>query len=228
MTMWETWNKNYPEKFGQALRSLSYGRSRAGAGGEVKVDEKPQSPSEQYLTKDVRQRGQWIWFTCDRRYWHELEFLSSISQLCGATIFWISGFSGISQLNEALSKHTAALDCVYWLPQVVGGSGFILSGYVGYIHRNDIHICPAEHLLYSLLLMLNAQEKWYIPSLLSLPWHIGCMSIPPSPVFLCHDHSPAFSLELAWWNWVYNVRCFWLLHTPLGTIPKYALHLLGR
>lgn len=44
------------------------------------------------------------------------------------------------------------LDGVYWVPQMVGGSGFIISG---------------------LLYMLETQPNWYSPAWEVLGWHIG-------------------------------------------------------
>ncbi|KAJ8454894.1 hypothetical protein ONZ51_g12764 [Trametes cubensis] len=46
----------------------------------------------------------------------------------------------------------AVTDVFFWTPQVVGGSGFIIS---------------------SLLLMIEVQKKWWLPNLRSLGWHIG-------------------------------------------------------
>jgi len=41
---------------------------------------------------------------------------------------------------------------VFWVPQVVGGTGFIVSG---------------------LMFMVEVQDKWYKPALGRLGWHIG-------------------------------------------------------
>jgi hypothetical protein len=58
-------------------------------------------------------------------------------QLIGATIFWISGFTALPPIYNALSM--PVMNGVYWVPQVVGGTGFIVSG---------------------LLFMVEVQEKW--------------------------------------------------------------------
>ncbi|GJJ15813.1 hypothetical protein Clacol_010091 [Clathrus columnatus] len=142
ITMFAVWNPGNSAGFGRALRTSFSSRNR----------KRNMAQKTNENSTDSNSQGNWVWFSCDRRYWHDLEFLGAFTQLCGATIFWISGISGISQLNEALSKHTASLDVVYWLPQVVGGSGFIFS---------------------SLFLMINAQRKWYIPAFSSLAWHSG-------------------------------------------------------
>lgn len=79
-------------------------------------------------------RAAWQWFPSlhDLRthYLFELGFLASAAQLIGATIFWISGFTALPGVYEDLSR--AAKNGVYWAPQVVGGTFFIISGYVNY------------------------------------------------------------------------------------------------
>lgn len=44
----------------------------------------------------------------------------------------------------------------FWTPQVVGGTGFIIS---------------------SLLLMVECQRKWWLPNLRSLGWYIGAWNL---------------------------------------------------
>ncbi|KAF8590093.1 hypothetical protein K439DRAFT_1628306 [Ramaria rubella] len=100
----------------------------------------------------IQRNTTWIWFSTSSKFWHEIGFIASFCQFCGATIFWISGFSGLNQILTVLERHTAALDGAFWVPQVVGGSGFIIS---------------------SALYMLETQTKWYKPAWKSLGWHIG-------------------------------------------------------
>ncbi|KAH7317161.1 hypothetical protein B0I35DRAFT_434666 [Stachybotrys elegans] len=97
---------------------------------------------------------QWLWLPT----WHELRthylrdigFLACFSQLIGATIFWISGITAIPPILNGFS--VPAENGLYWLPQVVGGTGFIVS---------------------SLLFMLEVQPRWYIPAPSVLGWHVG-------------------------------------------------------
>lgn len=92
----------------------------------------------------------WVWFSLDTKYFHELGFLGAFFQFCGATIFWISGygfwkhpsirsrgllihssrFTAIPTILSALENNTAALNGAFWSPQVIGGSGFIISSWV--------------------------------------------------------------------------------------------------
>lgn len=96
----------------------------------------------------------WSWWpTWDEltgHYFREVGFLASLAQTVGATIFWISGFTALAPINSALSVPVA--NGVYWLPQVVGGTGFVVS---------------------SLLYMYEVQDKWYRPTPELLGWHVG-------------------------------------------------------
>ncbi|RDW91343.1 hypothetical protein BP5796_02508 [Coleophoma crateriformis] len=67
----------------------------------------------------------------------------------------ISGFTALPKIQEALST-PPALNGAYWAPQVVGGSGFIISG---------------------VLFMLETQQKWYLPAYTVLGWHIGAWNL---------------------------------------------------
>ncbi|RHZ53277.1 hypothetical protein CDV55_101015 [Aspergillus turcosus] len=83
-------------------------------------------------------------------YLHEIGFWASFVQLVGATIFWIAGFTGLPGISNHMSQ--AVTNGVYWVPQIVGGTCFILSG---------------------LLFALETQSKWYIPAIHLLGWHVG-------------------------------------------------------
>lgn len=95
---------------------------------------------------------QWwpTWQDLKLHYFKELGFLAGASQLFGATIFWISGFTALPGINNKVPQRV--LNGVFWVPQIVGGSGFVVS---------------------SLLYMLEAQKKWYQPAVLSIGWQIG-------------------------------------------------------
>ncbi|KAI1752240.1 hypothetical protein F4782DRAFT_502582 [Xylaria castorea] len=90
------------------------------------------------------------WYELKTHYFREIGFLASLAQFIGASVFWISGFTALPSINGHLS--TSVSNGVYWLPQVVGGVGFIVSG---------------------LLFMLETQKTWYTPAFNVLGWHIG-------------------------------------------------------
>ena len=79
----------------------------------------------------VEQGRSWVWFPSAHdlgvHYLRELGFLASFAQFYGATIFWISGFTALPGINNKMSQ--GLLDGIYWAPQILGGTGFILSGY---------------------------------------------------------------------------------------------------
>ncbi|KAK9355636.1 hypothetical protein V1523DRAFT_47655 [Lipomyces doorenjongii] len=109
-------------------------------------------------TRDSPAPQSWQWLPSfhDLRthFLHELGFLASLSQLIGATIFWISGFTALPGINNKMSQ--GVLDGIYWTPQIVGGTGFIVS---------------------SALFMLETQQNWYTPAPRSLGWHIGLWNL---------------------------------------------------
>lgn len=99
-------------------------------------------------------RRRWSWwptgYELRTHYLREIGFLAALVQMLAATIFWIAGIVGMPGILAVLS--VPATNGIYWLPQVVGGSGFIIS---------------------AALLMLETQSKWWKPNLNSLGWHIG-------------------------------------------------------
>ena len=141
--------------------------------------------------------SKWMWWSTDRKYWHELGFVAGFAQLCGATIFWISGFTGISEIISVLQRDRGALVGAFWVPQVVGGTGFIISSYVSSILAiRHCNIVSAP--LYRTLYMLEAQKKWYIPAFTRLGWHVGC-EYPPLIISLV---SPFSHLPFTVWNFI--------------------------
>ena len=60
-----------------------------------------------------------------------------------------SRFTGISSINKTLS--VAALDVIYWTPQVVGASGFVIAALLG---------------------LYESQRRWYIPDIADISWLI--------------------------------------------------------
>ena len=90
------------------------------------------------------------WYELKTHYFRDIGFLACLSQMIGATIFWIAGITSLPPILNSLS--TEAMNGAYWAPQVIGGTGFIVSG---------------------TLFMIEVQPKWYIPAPDVLGWHIG-------------------------------------------------------
>ncbi|KAE8442812.1 hypothetical protein EG329_002845 [Mollisiaceae sp. DMI_Dod_QoI] len=107
-------------------------------------------------SKDARTWTWWpSWYELRTHYFKEVGFLACLSQMIGATVFWISGFTALPPIYSRLTS-TASQNGAYWLPQVIGGTGFIISG---------------------TLFMLETQQKWYLPAWKVLGWHIGAWNL---------------------------------------------------
>lgn len=94
------------------------------------------------------------WYELKTHYLRDIGFLACLSQMIGATIFWIAGITSLPPILKGLSK--GAENGVYLVPQVIGGTGFIVSG---------------------ALFMLEVQPRWYIPAPGVLGWHIGLWNL---------------------------------------------------
>ncbi|KAK9769534.1 putative Integral membrane protein [Seiridium cardinale] len=157
LLMFEAVNENRTDCFGWALEEALESR------GSVQLRPNPASCSHHHVEKrsfitrkdssgDTTRSWEW-WPTAKElrtHYFREIGFLACFSQFIGATIFWIAGLTGLPPIYDALSVPVA--NGIYWLPQVVGGSGFIISGW---------------------LFMLETQPNWYTPAFGTLGWHIG-------------------------------------------------------
>lgn len=157
LLMFEAVNENRTQCFGWALeQALESGES-------VLLRPDPDGCEHHHSDRRsfiMRQNGEgetdrsWEWWPTweelRSHYFREIGFLACFSQFVGATIFWIAGLTGLPPIYDALSVPVA--NGIYWLPQVVGGTGFIISGY---------------------LFMLETQSNWYTPALGTLGWHIG-------------------------------------------------------
>jgi hypothetical protein len=131
------------------------------------------------VSKDATdsQNRSWVWFPSPQElrahYLHSLGFLASLSQLCGASIFWVAGLTALPGIYERMSRPVAI--AFYWTPQVLGGLGFIVSG---------------------TLFMLETQSRWWRPAPRSLGWWIGAWNLVGGVGFtIC----PAFGFDSSSW-----------------------------
>jgi hypothetical protein len=149
---------------------------------------------EGLATSDSERTFKWLPSLEELRthYLHELGFLASVIQFIGASIFWIAGLTGLPGIINHLS--TGVADGVFWVPQIVGGSCFVISG---------------------LLFTIETQPKWYIPAPRVLGWHIGTWNFIGGIGFtLCGALGPgaansgvAYQSSLAtfWGSWAFLV-----------------------
>lgn len=86
----------------------------------------PRHSSTDAETASVQNGDQqeWRWFGAR---WSEIGFVASTTQFVGATIFWISTITGIPGVINM--DNTGLVDGIYWTPQVIGGSGFMIARY---------------------------------------------------------------------------------------------------
>ncbi|KAK7558044.1 integral membrane protein [Phyllosticta citricarpa] len=131
----------------------------------------------------------WCWFPSYTQlrthYAYELGFWACLIQLVAATIFWIAGFAALPGIYNHMAD--GLIDGVYWTPQVVGGLGFIVSGF---------------------LFMLETQTHWLKPALGQLGWHFGAWNMLGGVGFTL---SPAFGYDMAATWAQYQAACstFW-------------------
>jgi len=77
---------------------------------------------------DTGGEQEWKWIGAR---WREIGFLASVIQYFAATVFWIStvtGIPGVIDMNDL-----GLTDGIFWVPQVIGGSGFVISRYLARI-----------------------------------------------------------------------------------------------
>ncbi|KAF2033610.1 hypothetical protein EK21DRAFT_58222 [Setomelanomma holmii] len=204
LLMAEAVNENRSGCFGWALaRSLSYDkedgavsvkpekascthhhsnkRNLVGKGGSHSTEAAVKSGAQ----SDTRT---WVWWPCTEElrthYLHSLGFLASLSQLIGASIFWISGLTALPGIYDRMSRPITIV--FYWTPQVLGGLGFIISG---------------------TLFMVETQTKWWKPAPKTLGWWIGAWNLIGGIGFtIC----PAFGYdEQSWAQYQACLSTFW-------------------
>jgi len=147
--------------------------------GDTQSTGKPQTIIEQKSHPAANGPAERTWTWCPTmeelkiHYIHELGFIACLAQMIGATIFWIAGFTALPGiLNHMSSGLTVG---VYWVPQIVGGSGFIASG---------------------ALFMIETQSHWYTPAPRALGWWIGLFNLIGGVGFaIC----PCFGLSSRHW-----------------------------
>lgn len=166
LLMLEAVNENRADCFGWAVEESVDGmlhlthadnckHAHAQKGTFVKQSSKTLDNNTTESTGNDRMWSWWpTWYELRSHYFFDIGFLACSSQTFGATVFWISGFTALPPILNNLS--TPAENGVYWLPQVIGGTGFIVS---------------------STLFMVEVQPRWYIPAPGVLGWHIGLWNL---------------------------------------------------
>lgn len=96
----------------------------------------------------------WIWWPSSydfrTHYRHDIGFLASLILMLGATVFWVSGCTALPGIFDRMTR--GEMVAFYWTPQVLGGIGFVVSGW---------------------LFMVETQTSWWQPAFGVLGWHVG-------------------------------------------------------
>lgn len=130
------------------------------------------------------------WHDLTHRYVYELGFLAAAAQLFGATVFGVAGITALPGIQDHLAPTQWRLNAAYWIPQVVGGSGFVVSG---------------------LLYMLETQERWWKPAPQILGWHIAFWNLIGAFGFtLCGALGMAYRSSGA--QYQASLATFWYVH----------------
>ncbi|ATY61438.1 integral membrane [Cordyceps militaris] len=147
------------------------------------------------------------WQDLRHRYLYELGFLAGAAQLIGATIFGVAGFTALPGIAEHLTPQWR-LNAAYWIPQVVGGCGFVVSG---------------------LLYMLETQDRWWRPAPRLLGWHIAFWNLIGAVGFtLCGALGMAYgstgaqyqaALATFWGSWAFLIGSYLQLYESLNKHP---------
>ncbi|OAA76199.1 integral membrane protein [Akanthomyces lecanii RCEF 1005] len=160
------------------------------------------SPQQQQKNHETTNQRRWMW----RPSWHELThhyiyelgFLAGAAQLFGATVFGVAGITALPGIMGHLTPQWR-LNAAYWIPQVVGGSGFVVSG---------------------LLYMLETQERWWKPAPRLLGWHIALWNLVGAFGFtLCGALGMAYGNSGAQYQASLATFCYLQLYESLSKHP---------
>ncbi|SMQ48316.1 unnamed protein product [Zymoseptoria tritici ST99CH_3D7] len=101
-----------------------------------------------------RRRKRWVWWPSPEalRMHHSrsIGFLASLILFVSATIFFISGFTSLPGIINTMNRTETCI--LYWVPQLIGGVGFVVSGW---------------------MFMIETQQHWWKPAVDVLGWHVG-------------------------------------------------------
>ena len=154
----ETRNGSSPKVVPKDLACTHHHQNKRNLVGEPHQTHRDTSSTPISDKQQPSKNDSWVWcpswVELKTHYFHELGFIASLSQLFGATVFWISGFTALPGILNVLSPGLS--DGIFWTPQIIGGTGFIVSGW---------------------LFMTENQKHWWLPAPTVLGWHIGAWNL---------------------------------------------------
>lgn len=124
----------------------------------------------------------WVWIPTVRNlrehYCRDIGFLACLSMLVGVIIFWIPGLTSLPPIYSALDTE-AELYAAYWVPLLLGGICFVLSG---------------------ILFTIETQARWWCPAPSALGWHVSVWTLIGAIGFLLY---PVFGMA----HNIYQASC---------------------
>lgn len=120
------------------------------------------------MRSSTKDENSWVWIPS----WHDLRehylrdigFLACFSMLVGVIVFWIAGVSSLPPIYSALNTK-AKLYGAYWIPLLLGGVCFVVSG---------------------VLFTLETQAQWWCPAPAALGWHVSVWTLVGAVGFLLY------------------------------------------
>ncbi|MCJ1414453.1 hypothetical protein MMC32_000779 [Xylographa parallela] len=215
---------------GAGVKGGKGGAAAAGSSASS-VEAEAHGQADKAAWEDAREGRSWQWFPSRHEltthYLRDIGFLACLAQMFGASVFWISGFTALPGVNNKLSQ--GLLDGIYWTPQVVGGMGFVVSGWVVEPSSKPTRFISLLTGTPSTLFMLETQKRWYIPALNVLGWHIGfwnligaigfTLSGALGPDYLNSGAQYQAGLATFWGSWAFLIGSLIQWYECLDTHP---------
>ncbi|GHJ84515.1 hypothetical protein NliqN6_0917 [Naganishia liquefaciens] len=197
----EALNRGRETNFGSSLYSFVHSKAdselhqkhrRSMSEKTVSPDGVEEAGDERWLD-DTTSEKKFVWW--GKGLWHDIGYDAAYIQLWAATVFWVATITGLPGVIKGFPDNpsVAITDVFYWTPQVVGGSGFMLS---------------------AILLMLEVQTRWWKPALSDIGWHIGFWNLVGAVGFMicgAFGYSPLerwvtqSGLSTFWGSWAFLI-----------------------
>lgn len=206
----EAGNRGKHSDFGSSLDRVLFGLESAKSERSLSRDESPSASEKGDLEKhsSFDPNPDWEWLPKMRL--HEFGYMAALVQMFAATIFWVSTLTGLPGVIPGLADGEGSLaivDVFFWLPQVIGGTGFVIS---------------------SLLLMVEVQPKWWKLKPFALGWQIGVWNLVGALGFLLcgalglSSSSKAIwqsDLSTFWGGWAFLIGSTFQMYEACSAIP---------
>ncbi|KAI0268864.1 hypothetical protein BC834DRAFT_867615 [Gloeopeniophorella convolvens] len=181
----EAINSGHEKLFAKAIWGVIGWRHRHPSKGSDTLPADPEKDADS-STSSEEVRFRW-WGMGD---WREIAVSAAAIQLFSASIFWVSTLTGLPGVISGFPDDppTAITDVLFWTPQVIGGTGFIIA---------------------SFLLMIEDQKSFFIPNLFSFGWQVGFWNLVGAVGFTLCGALGYAALTKTWINYQSVLSTFW-------------------